>query len=513
MDQSQPTMQDNIQEFWDSSTLSLCRVDLAGRIERYTPACKKLISGTKQLPLPSKLELLIHPEDQPDFFKDLSALYSSGVVMERRLVRLVTPDGRIILVEVSGEPWHNHAGIGGANLAFFERWSTDTVLDWSIDDGMNLPQELLISFCASLAEPAILLNTEGKIVNTNTRLQELLEYSQSDIFGMMIAELYEPDQAKVSETMVEFSRQMRSGQMTNHSIEYISKNSEQIPLTISGSLIRSNTGEVIGMLILCRDERTNVLTKDIQDRDRQLEEARKQLKHLDIVKDDFLSLIGHELKSPLANILGYSEFLCEWELSDEERMQYSEIIYSEGKNLRLLVNNILDLSYLESGRVNYEYSLESINKLVGLAAGELLGEAGENAIRIELELDEQLESLHMDAYRISQVLTNLLRNAIKFSEPGSKVRVTTQAVENGIRVSIKDQGIGIEAYHADKIFQRFGQVVEVKHHSVGAGLGLPIAKLIVEQGHGGKIWFESQGLDQGSTFMFTLPETRAKNEP
>ena len=116
--------------------------------------------------------------------------------------------------------------------------------------------------------------------------------------------------------------------------------------------------------------------------------------------------------------------------------------------------------------------------------------------------------MEFDPDRIQQVVTNILHNAIKFTDEEKSIGITAERIEEGVRVSIRDEGIGIEPRDAARIFSKFEQVTDVRHHHDGAGLGMPIAKKIIEEGHGGRIWLESEGRGKGTTFKFILPDKR-----
>jgi len=218
--------------------------------------------------------------------------------------------------------------------------------------------------------------------------------------------------------------------------------------------------------------------------------------------------VGHELRAPLANIVGYSEFLREWEITEDERIEYVKIIYQEGQRLSRLVNDVLDLTRMEAGRMSYLYVTDSVNRIVQASLDSLSPDVEDKQLMVIVDLDDQLEPMEMDPDRIQQVATNVINNAIKFSHQGKKLHVKTEPVEDGVRVSVADQGLGIDPQDADKVFNKFEQIIDVSHHSIGAGLGMPIAKQIIEEGHGGRLWFESDGKGRGTTFKFTIHERK-----
>lgn len=493
---------------WDSISFCICRTGPDHSITRLSPGFIKMVMGQTQEHAPIEIPPLIHPEDRGTFIEELEGILSNGNIMEKRPVRLVTPDGRVLLLEVSGE---RTAGAGedpGVVLVWWER--SDNGFPVALDASEKLDEftEASKTFISNLFDPVVLLNTEGRIVHVNPPLQEMLDYHRHDLIGSPVAMLFEREPDRIKESMLKFAKLMRTGRMRDVSYSWRNRDGRKIPVTMSGSVIRSDTGELIGMVLVGRDERKNALLADLEKKNRELAEAYMELKNLDRMKDDVLSLVGHELRAPLANILGYSEFLKEWDLAEEEKENFVRIIYQESQRLSRLVNDILDLTRMEAGRMSYHYVTDSVNRVVQAAMDSLSADAENKRIRLEAELDDQVENMEFDPDRIQQVVTNIVHNAIKFTEPGKRIKAWTENVEGGVRVSIADQGAGIDPEDAHKVFEKFEQIEQVDHHSEGAGLGMPIAKQIVEEGHGGKIWFESPGRNQGTVFRFVIPERR-----
>ncbi|HUT54891.1 MAG TPA: PAS domain-containing sensor histidine kinase [bacterium] len=503
----------------------LCETNLSGEITRCTPAFEKLVNrngNPPQPPPPSNssrpllLSELIHPEDRAEFMGELDRILAGDRQMDKRAVRLVTPDGRVMLMEASGETLRRQDDVSGAILSWGEERKSEEVVSFDPEKDMESLQELLNNFTSSLFDPVVLLNTEGRIVHINAPALELLGYRRVDLIGNPVAVLFEQRPDLIPKAMARFARAMRSGQIRAASLVWVTREGAKIPVTVSSSMIRSASGELVGMVMVARDERENALLKDLEQKNKELGKAFQELKELDNMKDDFLSLVGHELRAPLANILGYTEFLKEWDISLKERKEFVEIIYQESQHLRRLVDDILDLSRMEAGRVVYNFIRTSMNRTVQTAIDTLKPMADRKQIRIITNYNDQLEPVEMDPDRIKQVVSNIIHNAIKFSDPGKSITVTTEEVEGGIRVCIADEGIGIPREFGAKVFNKFEQVASIKHHSEGAGLGMPIAKLIIEDGHKGRIWFESQGEEgpgggQGTTFRFVIPERRPES--
>ena len=223
------------------------------------------------------------------------------------------------------------------------------------------------------------------------------------------------------------------------------------------------------------------------------------------MKNEFIAIVSHELRTPLTSIRGSLGLLASGLLKKfpDKADKMLKIAVENTDRLVRLINDILDIERLESGKVTLEQADHELGSLMAKATDTMQAMAGENKVRLELEPVER--QVWVDSDRFIQVLTNLCSNAIKFSDEDGVVKVFAEDEEPGwVRVSVKDSGRGVPQDKLKKIFERFGQVdASDSREKGGTGLGLPICRTIVEQ-HGGKIWVESvEG--EGSTFRFTLP--------
>lgn len=223
------------------------------------------------------------------------------------------------------------------------------------------------------------------------------------------------------------------------------------------------------------------------------------------MRRDFVANVSHELRTPLSAIEGYSETLLDGALEDQAVCRdFINVIYRHSLRLTQLVEDLLDLSKLESPDFRPELAPFSLPGLVQQVIGLVGAKAQEKEIRIEVCIDEPLPQVLAEMSSLQQVLTNLLDNAIKYTPPQG--RVVVSAFDNGkgkIQVDVSDTGIGIEAKYLPRIFERFYRVDKARSRDLGGtGLGLSIVKHIVQL-HGGEIWVEST-VNQGSTFSFTL---------
>ena len=240
------------------------------------------------------------------------------------------------------------------------------------------------------------------------------------------------------------------------------------------------------------------LFDEIQDKSRQLEEASQH-------KSQFLANMSHELRTPLNAILGYTELMADGAYGEpsEKMLGILKRLESNGKHLLGLINDVLDLSKIEAGQLVLELSDYSVQDIAQTVRSTLEPLATDKKLAFKLELARELPPGHGDGRRLTQVLINLVGNAIKFTDAGEVV-IKAVANNGSFQVSVRDTGPGISAADQAKLFQEFQQADNaITRKKGGTGLGLAISKRIIEM-HGGKIWVELQP-GQGSTFSFTLP--------
>jgi signal transduction histidine kinase len=240
------------------------------------------------------------------------------------------------------------------------------------------------------------------------------------------------------------------------------------------------------------------LFDEIQDKSRQLEEASQH-------KSQFLANMSHELRTPLNAILGYTELMADGAYGEpsEKMLGILKRLEANGKHLLGLINDVLDLSKIEAGQLVLELSDYCVQDIAQTVRSTLEPLAADKKLAFKLELAPELPPGHGDGRRLTQVLINLVGNAIKFTDAG-EVAIKAEANDGSFHVSVCDTGPGISAADQAKLFQEFQQADNaITRKKGGTGLGLAISKRIIEM-HGGKIWVQSQP-GQGSTFTFTLP--------
>jgi signal transduction histidine kinase len=245
------------------------------------------------------------------------------------------------------------------------------------------------------------------------------------------------------------------------------------------------------------------LFREIADKSRQLEVASQH-------KSEFLANMSHELRTPLNAIIGFSEVLSERMFGElnEKQDEYLKDIHASGQHLLSLINDILDLSKIEAGKMELELSEFDLPMTIDNALMLVRERAGRRSIELQRTVDDRLGQIQGDERKIRQVLLNLLSNAIKFTPEGGRIEVGAKPVNGSIEVSVSDTGVGIAPEDQEAVFEEFRQVGTADKKVEGTGLGLALSRKFIEL-HGGKIRVKSQ-VGEGSTFTFTVPVRRGE---
>jgi signal transduction histidine kinase/putative methionine-R-sulfoxide reductase with GAF domain len=242
---------------------------------------------------------------------------------------------------------------------------------------------------------------------------------------------------------------------------------------------------------------------EIEDKSRQLEVASQH-------KSEFLANMSHELRTPLNAVIGFSEVLSERMFGElnEKQDEYLKDIHASGQHLLSLINDILDLSKIEAGKMELEVSEFDLPMAIDNALTLVRERAARRSIALHTTLGERLGQIQGDERKIRQVLLNLLSNAVKFTPEGGRIEIGAKPVNGFIEVSVSDTGVGIAPEDQEAVFEEFRQVGTADKKVEGTGLGLALSRKFIEL-HGGRIWVKSQ-VGAGSTFTFTIPVRRGE---
>ena len=345
-------------------------------------------------------------------------------------------------------------------------------------------------------DPLATINKEGKITDVNKAAEHVTGISRENLVGSAFSQYFtEPDQA------VKCCKQVFSeGFVKDYPLLFSHTSGYMTDVLFNATVFRNEAGEVQGVLAAARD-----ITERKQAEELRIENAR--LASVSKIKSEFLANMSHELRTPLNSILGFSELLrlnYDGELNEKQE-EYVDYIHSSGKFLLSLINDILDLSKVEAGKIELVPEKISLSDIVNETLNLINEKAMKHNIIIKVELDPETDFIEADKMRVKQILFNLLSNAVKFSkEEGGTVTVTAKKAGPMAQISISDTGIGIKEEDMGKLFKEFQQLDSgISRKYEGTGLGLAISKKLVEL-HGGTITAESK-YGEGSTFTFSLP--------
>ncbi len=339
----------------------------------------------------------------------------------------------------------------------------------------------------SIAEGLVVVDAEGKVIMMNPAAEKLLGVEKENTFGKKLTENLKEEQL--------ISLIKSSPDKENKEIELSSPDDEtKKVLRASSAVIEDENGKTVGMVSVLSD-----ITKQ---------------RELERMKSNFIASVSHELRTPLIAIEKSVSLLLSKTTGpiSETQEQFLKIAHRNLKRLSRLINDLLDLSKLEAKKMALERKISSIKEIIDETMETFNTWAETKSITLEKRIEENIPMVNVDPSRITQVLTNLIGNAIKFTPQGGAITVEAHHKKDAscIEVSVADTGIGIDKQYLEKIFDRFYQTTERATTDIsGTGLGLSICKELIEL-HGGKIWAESEK-GYGAKFIFTLPLTTNSN--
>jgi len=340
----------------------------------------------------------------------------------------------------------------------------------------------------------VILDQNGRVFESNQRYAEMLGYSLEEVQRL---HMWNWD---VNYTREQMLQMVRFGDIKGLLLETRHRRKDG---TLFDVEISSNT------VIFGDQKLTFCVCRDISARKQAEEEllnAKMAAEAASKSKDEFLATMSHDLRTPLNSIIGFSDILLEGMFGslNEKQKSYVNNISKGGKHLLNLINNILDLSKIEAGKMELDCELFCLSQAIDEIKTTIEPLAIKKNILLDVKVDPQLEMICADKTRFKQILYNLTSNAIKFTPEKGNVTIEAMDFDNSVQIRVKDTGVGISETDMCKLFQPFNQLNSCHHREFeGTGLGLALVKKFVEM-HGGTIWVKSK-VGEGSTFVFVIP--------
>ena len=493
-------------------------------------ACERLGYTRKELLQMSPFDLIAEKQQQ-QISSDMQRFNREKTLITETVYQ--TKVGRQIPVEISGHQFDLKGK--RAVITFVRDISVRKQATAALADSENVLRTLINSSFSG----AILITIEGVILTINKSSAAFFNKSADELVGQNFFQLLSPSKAEERKSFA--NKVLETGNPFN----YESHNEGQI-LDISINPVKDNTGEINKLAVFARDitrqkqtekelaQASNELERRVEQRTFELVQVNEELKHeiterkrteeklkvaqekaesANTTKSEFLANISHELRNPLHQMLSYSKLGVNKfnRVKPDKLLHYFSQIRKSGTRLLFLLNDLLDLSKLESGHIDYNIQLNDVFQIVNEAIVDLGPTLNEKSIQLTATEPEIPSSLYCDAFKIGQVIRILLRNAIRYSPPETHISIKYQKaqtiiLDNQVSVlqfSVSDQGPGVPEDEKECIFDKFAQSRKSKTSSEGTGLGLAICKEVVTA-HQGKIWVENN-LESGATFFIILP--------
>ncbi|HCE58056.1 MAG TPA: hypothetical protein DER09_09590 [Prolixibacteraceae bacterium] len=359
----------------------------------------------------------------------------------------------------------------------------------------------------------------GKFLKINKSYCELLGYLKNELIGLDFMHISYPEDLPNDLANME---KLRNGEINHFEMEkrLYSKNGQVIHTKLTVVPLGFSMWQTDTHLSIVQDiTNDKKMIARLEENNIELLKAKEKAEESDRLKSAFLTNMSHEIRTPMNGILGFTDLLLDPGLSSEEKESYIKIVHKSGQRMLNTVNDIIEISKIEAGLVELRYEVTDFNKKVEELFQFFTPEANRKGLKIILKklLPEEKKYLFTDQNKLYSILTNLIKNAIKYTKAGT-ITIGCQFKEPVIEFHINDTGIGIPRHRQEAIFNRFEQAdIEDTRVFEGSGLGLAIAKSYVEM-LGGNIWVESEeanlsaGKTGGSTFYFTLPATNKTDE-
>jgi two-component system CheB/CheR fusion protein len=370
--------------------------------------------------------------------------------------------------------------------------------------------EFAESIINTVREPLIALDQDLRVVTVSRAFYEFFKVKPEETVGQLIYDLGNKqwDIPKLRELLETILPQKAT--FDNYEVEHdFTTIGKRIMLLNARQIQRESGKERIILLAIEDITDRKEIESGLEKAHNELNDLAAELKRVARAKSEFLANMSHELRTPLNSINGFSEVLFDETFGplNEKQKKYVNNVLTSGKHLLLLINQILDMAKVESGKMKLAISILPMKSLLNEISLLVADMVSKKNIEMILEIAGDLPDIEADELKVKEIMYNLISNAVKFTPEGGKIGMQAKKVETEIEIIVWDNGIGIASENKDKIFEGFFRVdTPYSRVTEGTGLGLPLSKKMAEL-HGGKFSVESEGLGTGTSVRFTLPIT------
>jgi PAS domain S-box-containing protein len=365
------------------------------------------------------------------------------------------------------------------------------------NDAFLPPASLLSAIIDSSDDAIVSKNLKGIITSWNLGAERIFGYTADEMIGQPVLRLI-PDERKNEETHI-LDKLCRGERVDHFETQRIRKDGSVVEVSLSISPVRNAEGKIVGASKIARD--ISMQKKAHQLAASAVKEAEQQGR----MKDEFLATLSHELRTPLQAILGWTQLLLSGNCAEEELRQGIEVIDRNAHAQCRIIEDLLDMNRILSGKVRLEVQRVELIPLLEDAIENAKPAANAKNIRLQSVLDPAAQPVFGDPNRLQQIFWNLLSNAIKFTPSGGRVQILLERVHSHLEIRVSDTGVGIEPDFLPHVFERFRQADASSTRTQGGlGLGLAIVRHLAEL-HGGTVKAASAGRNLGSTFTLMLP--------
>ena len=528
------------------SAIAIMLTDENERIVHWNKATETLLGMTKE-------ELMMRPVKNLYPGEEWRKIRSENIrqkgIHYHLETKMMRKDNSLVDVDISLSVLKDHIGnvIGSIGIV------KDNTKNKEMEQQIKASEEKFKQLYEKAPVPYHTLSPDGTITNVNEKWCKIFGYTKDEVIGTPIFEYIHGNELEVAKSSFNEKINSKKPYTGGHERMYITKNGEPRIFVINDFLLFNDSGTVVSVQSTMEDvterkrteeelrkahywlekkvnERTIELSKyntllkknineykrtigelhisleKLQKSQRRIEQQNARLKKLDHLKSNFLNITSHELRTSMSTIKGYVEVLLMKSFGPitEEQKKGLEVILTNTNHLDHLIQEILDISRLESGTMKFTQERVSVEKIIQDTTETMRSSADTKQITIRKEVQEGIPDLMIDKERIKQVLLNLLNNAILFSPESSTINIRVNKEPDEVLFEVQDFGRGVPKNKQKKMFDIFYQLDSgLNHNFADIGLGLTISRGIVLS-HGGKIWIESE-TGKGNIFRFTIP--------